>query len=253
MNMYYIVCFFILGTVLGSFFNVVGWRIPKGESIISPPSHCPNCNHTLKFWELIPIFSFILQRGKCTSCKQKISLFYPIFEFSCGVLFAISFIVFGFSWQLLISLTFISMLIIVMVSDFNFMIIPDEILIFFGILLSVEISLIYGFQTLFIKLGNGCLSAFLMYILKIIGDFIFKKESMGGGDIKLLFVFGMVLGWQLAILSIFIGSLIGLPLSLIVLYKNKDHIVPFGPYLSLGAIVILLTELDINKILSFLY
>ena len=253
MNMYYIICFFILGTILGSFFNVVGWRIPKGESIVSPPSHCPNCNHRLKFWELIPIISFILQGGKCTSCKQKISIFYPIFEFSCGLLFAISFISFGISWELLVALTFISMLIIIMVSDFNFMIIPDEVLIFFGVLISLEIGFIYGFQDLFIKLGNGCLAAFLMYLLKLLGDFIFKKESMGGGDIKLLFVFGIVLGWELSILSIFLGSLIGLPLSLIVLYKKKDHIVPFGPYLSLGAIVILLTKLDINMILNMLY
>lgn len=253
MNMYYILCFFILGTILGSFFNVVGWRIPKEESIVSPPSHCPNCNHRLKFWELIPIISFVLQRGKCTSCNQKISIFYPVFEFSCGLLFARSFVVFGFSWQLLISLTFISMLIIVMVSDFNFMIIPDEVLIFFSILLSMEICLVYDFQTLFVRLGNGCLSAFLMYLLKIIGDFIFKKESMGGGDIKLLFVFGLVLGWQLSILSIFIGSLIGLPLSLIILCKKKDHIVPFGPYLSLGAIFILLTKLDISMIFNLFY
>lgn len=254
MTIYYALCFFILGTLLGSFYNVVGWRLPRGESIVSPPSHCPNCNHKLKFWELLPILSFFLQRGKCTSCKQKISWFYPIFEACCGLLFAFAFLAYGFTWQLLLVLTFISMLIIIMVSDFNYMIIPDEVLIIFGILLSIEITFLYGFNQLIISLGNGVLAAIFIYLLKLIGDFIFKKESMGGGDIKLLFVFGLVFGWESAIFSIFLGSLIGLPLSLIVLCKKKnDHIIPFGPYLSLGAIVILLTKIDINWLLNLLY
>ena len=253
MTIYYALCFFILGTLLGSFYNVVGWRLPKGESIVSPPSHCPNCNHKLKFWELIPILSFFLQRGKCTSCKQKISWFYPVFEACCGLTFAFAFISYGFTWQLLIILTFISMLIIIMVSDFNYMIIPDEVLIFFGILLGIEITWIYGFSQLLLSLGNGVIASIFIYVLKLIGDFIFKKESMGGGDIKLLFAFGLVLGWESAVFSIFMGSLIGLPLSLIVLYKKKDHIIPFGPYLSLGAIIILLTKIDINWLLNLLY
>ena len=105
MELYYALCFFVLGTILGSFYNVVGFRLPKGESIIYPASHCPNCNHKLQFWELLPILSFAFQRGKCTSCKQKISWFYPIFEFSCGLIFALAFLSFGFTWDLLIALT----------------------------------------------------------------------------------------------------------------------------------------------------
>lgn len=253
MTVYYAVCFFVLGTLLGSFYNVVGWRLPRGESIVSPPSHCPNCNHRLKFWELIPILSFFLQRGKCTSCKQKISWFYSVFEACCGLLFAFAYLSYGFTWQLLIVLTFVSMLIIVMVSDFNFMIIPDEVLIVFGVLLSIEIICLYGFNQLLLSLGNGVIAAIFIYILKLIGDFIFKKESMGGGDIKLLFIFGLVFGWESAVFSIFLGSLIGLPLSLIILFKKKDHVIPFGPYLSLGAIIILLTKIDINWLLNLLY
>ena len=253
MTIYYMACFFILGTLLGSFFNVVGWRIPKGESIVSPSSHCPNCNHKLKFWELIPILSFFLQRGKCTSCKQKISWFYPAFEACCGLTFAFAFLAYGLTWQLLIALTFISMLIIIMVSDFNYMIIPDEILIIFGILIGIETAFTYGFNQLLLSLGNGVIASVFIYILKLVGDCIFKKESMGGGDIKLLFVFGLVLGWGSAVFSIFLGSLIGLPLSLIILFKKKDHIIPFGPYLSLGAIIILLTKIDINWLLNLLY
>lgn len=252
MQLYYMICLFILGTLLGSFFNVVGWRLPKGESIISPPSHCPKCNHRLKFWELIPILSFFLQRGKCTSCKQKISWFYPIFEFCCGGLFALAFLAYGWTWELLIALTFISMLIIIMVSDYNFMIIPDEVLLFFGIALSIEILFISGYQSLILSLGNGCIAMAIIYGLKLFGDFLFKKESMGGGDIKLLFVFGLVLGWPLAILTILLGSIVGLPLSLIVLYKKKDHEIPFGPFLSIAALIIILTRFDINMLINIL-
>ncbi len=252
MDLYYALCFFVLGTILGSFYNVVGYRLPKGESIVSPPSHCPNCNHRLKFWELLPILSFMFQRGRCTSCKQKISWFYPIFEFSCGLVFALAFLSFGLSWNLLIALTFISMLIIVMVSDYIYMIIPDEVLLFFGIALAVEILFINGYQNLLISLGNGCIATLFIYFLKMLGDLIFKKESMGGGDIKLLFVFGLVLGWQLSVFSIFLASIIGLPLSLLILYKNKDHVIPFGPFLSIGSLIILLTRIDLNWLLNLL-
>ena len=252
MELYYALCFFVLGTILGSFYNVVGYRLPKGESIVSPPSHCPNCNHQLKFWELLPILSFMFQRGKCTSCKQKISWFYPIFEFSCGLVFALAFLSFGLNWKLLIALTFISMLIIVMVSDYIYMIIPDEVLLFFGIILSIEILFIDGYQSLLVSLGNGCIATLFIYLLKMLGDLTFKKESMGGGDIKLLFIFGLVLGWQLSVFSIFLASVIGLPLSLLILCKNKDHVIPFGPFLSIGALIILLTRIDLNWLLNLL-
>lgn len=252
MVLYYTVCFFIIGIVLGSFFNVVGWRLPKGESIVSPPSHCPKCNHKLKFWELIPIISFFLQRGKCSSCKQRISWFYPVFEFCCGLLFSLSYLAYGLNWELLIVLTFVSMLIIIMVSDYNFMIIPDEVLIFFGILLLLEIVLISGFDSLIVSLVNGLIAMVFIFGLKLFGDKLFKKESMGGGDIKLLFIFGLVLGWPLAVLSIFLGSIVGLPVSLVILYKKKDHVIPFGPFLSIGALIIVITKIDINMLINIL-
>lgn len=252
MNYLFCIFFLLLGMILGSFYNVVGWRLPKGESIIYPPSHCPNCNHQLKILDLIPVFSFILQRGKCRYCKNKIAWYYPVFEFLCGVVFMLCYLVFGITPELLKALTFVSMLIIIMVSDFNYMIIPDEVLLFFGCLLALEIGIIDGYKVLISSLINGLIAFVAMYLLKTLGDFMFKKESMGGGDIKLMFIFGLVLGAPLAIISIFIGSLVGLPISLILLSKNSEHIVPFGPYLSIGAIIILLLNIDFNTLLSFL-
>ena len=243
---------FILGTILGSFYNVVGYRLPKNESIVFPPSHCPKCNHRLEPWELIPIVSFLLQRGKCTKCKEKISWFYPVFEAFCGILFVLSYASFGLTYELIIVLTFVSMLIIIMVSDYHYMIIPDEILIFFGVALLIEKTIIHGVSTIPYTLLSGLIAFVIMFLLKKLGDLIFRQESMGGGDIKLLGIFGIMLGVPNALMSIVVASFIGLPISLIAVNLKKTHIVPFGPFLSLGAIVVLLTHLDINAILNFL-
>ena len=138
---------FMLGTILGSFYNVVAYRVTKGESILFPSSHCPKCNHALAPWELIPIFSFLLQRGRCTSCKSKISIFYPIAEILCGYLFLQSYLSFGLSLDLIIALTFVSMIIIVTLSDYYYMVIEDVILIIFGILLLIEIFIKHGYSS----------------------------------------------------------------------------------------------------------
>lgn len=247
-----IIIMFILGTVFGSFFNVVGYRLPKGESIVTPPSHCVNCNHRLKWYELIPIFSFLIQGGKCRKCKTKISFFYPVFEFCCGFLFALAFVIFEFDPKIIIALTFISMLIIIVVSDYHYMIIPDEVLIFFSLCLAVEIGALYGLNELFLSVSDGILAFLTMFGIKLLGDFLFKKESMGGGDIKMMFIFGMVLTFPMSIVSIFIASLIGLPVSLIIIKKCKNHEIPFGPFLSLAALIILYSQIDFSMVLSFL-
>lgn len=252
MEVYYTFVCFIFGTILGSFYNVVGYRLPKGESLLYPASHCTNCNHRLTPIELIPIFSFLLQGGKCKKCKQKISWFYPIFEMSTGVLFALSYLIFGFSIEFVIAISFISMLLIIVLSDYEYMIIPDEVLIFFGLLLSIEIGIGYGWQTLLSQIGQGILAFIIMFLLKQLGNFLFKKESMGDGDIKLMAVFGLVLGFPMAILSIFIGSIIGLPISIILLKKKSTHIIPFGPFLSAGALIILLTQINFEWLIHMM-
>ncbi len=255
MNIYYILLFFAFGTILGSFYNVVGDRIPLKESIIKPPSHCDNCKHQLKAKDLVPIFSYIFNGGKCPYCKTKITPFYPLFETLSGVLFALTYMSFGLSLSLIVALTFISLLLILLVSDFKYMIMPDSILIIFGIIIAIEIILIYGLKLFLIRLLGAFISAIIMFGIKKLGDFLFKKESMGGGDIKLLFIFGLTLGYEMAIFSVFLGSLIGLPVSIILAKnkeKNKNNEIPFGPYLSIGAIIILLLQLDLTTIINIL-
>lgn len=247
-----IIGLFILGTIFGSFYNVVAYRLPKGESIIYPSSHCPNCNHKLKPLELIPIISYILQKGKCVNCKQKISIFYPISEIICGLLFVMCYISFGISLDLIIALTFTSLLIIVILSDYYYMIIEDSVLIIFSIFLIIEIYFINGVNVLLNSLLSSLISFVIMLLLKLFGDFIFKKESMGGGDIKLMAVFGLVIGWELSIISIFLSAFIALPVSVFILKTNKNHEIPYGPFLSIAALILYFSKIDINMILSLL-
>lgn len=261
MEIYYLIVCFIFGTVLGSFYNVVGYRIPKKQSLIYPASHCTICNHQLGASELVPIFSYLFQRGKCKHCGAKISAFYPIFEFTTGCLFALSYYVYGFGIPFWISITFISMLLIIIISDYQTMIIPDEVLIFCSIIIILLQWFQGGFTLVGASLLNGIIAFAIMFSLKKIGDFLFKKESMGGGDIKLLFTFGLVFGWKMSIISIFIASFIALPFAVYynVKYKNQKYIdddeiptnsIPFGPFLAVSAILIIIFKIDFNMILQ---
>lgn len=248
---------FIIGLSFGSFYNVVGYRLPNNMSIAFPASHCTNCNHKLKFYELIPVISYIFLRGKCMKCKERISIFYPFFELLTGVLFLLSYLSFGFNLKFIISITFISVLIIVSISDIKYYIIPDEVLIVGSVILIIEfiINTITNGLTLYegiiSHILNGLGAFAILYLFKCLGDLMFKKESLGGGDIKLLFLIGMVLGFDMSIVTIFIASFIALPLSIISLIRNDNNVLAFGPYLSVAATLILLSHLNIDMILQF--
>lgn len=261
MELYYLIMCFIFGITLGSFYNVVGYRIPKKQSLIYPASHCTTCNHKLGASELVPVFSYLFQGGKCKHCKAKVSLFYPIFELTTGILFALSYYVYGFEIPFFIAIIFISMLLIIIISDYQTMIIPDEVLIFCSILIIILKFVQGGITYVGASLLNGLISFLLMFLLKKMGDFLFKKESMGGGDIKLLFTFGLVFGWKMSVISIFIASFIALPFAVYysLKYKNKKYVdddeipensIPFGPFLAVAAIIIVLFKIDINMILQ---
>ncbi len=213
------ICFFVLGTAMGSFYNVVGTRVVNKESIIKPRSHCDKCGHVLAWYELIPVLSFIFLKGKCRNCKTKLSYLYPFSEFFCGLLFAISFYSFGFSPELIISITLSSLLIIVTVSDITYMIIPDRFIIISGVIILLTKLIFFGFNPFLTSLLNGLLAFGVMYLIMKLGDYIFKKETLGGADVKLMFVVGISLEPFLALLVIIIACMITLPISLFLLVK----------------------------------
>lgn len=235
-----IVWFFIVGSIFGSFFGVVGSRLPNKESLIKPRSHCTYCKHILKWYELIPIFSYIIQKGKCRNCGTKLSIFYPIIELTSGLLFSISFFCFGFSVELLISLIIVSFLVIVIVSDTTYLVIPDEVTIFMCLLIILIKITLFGGKDLILSLLSGLLLFCIMYCIGILGSKIFKKETLGGADIKIMFFVGLILSPSLGIFSIFLASCLALPISLYTLVKNKNSVIPFGPFLLLGLFFIYL-------------
>lgn len=252
MHLYYLIIFFIFGLVFGSFFNVVGYRLPKKMSLISPASHCTRCNHKLTPLELIPVFSWLFQKGRCKKCGEKIAIFYPLFELFTGIIFALIYHVFGLTLTTLIALVFASMILILIISDILYMIIPDELLLFCGIVIFILKIIISGVDIIVPTIIDMLVPFLIMYVIKLVGDFIFKRESLGGGDIKLMIVFGMVLGWEIAIFTIFLSSFLALPVSLLSLKKNKSHEIPLGPYLGISALICLIGKIDIDVLIKFL-
>lgn len=252
METFYIIYFFLIGTIFGSFYNVVGYRLPNNMSLIKPGSHCPNCNHKLSPLELVPIFSYIIQGGKCKHCKKKIPIFYPCFEALTGLLFVVAYLIFGFTWNLLIALTFVSVLVIVILSDYKYMVIPDELLIVGGLLIVIEQYFISGIDTVMIGLTSGVVAFLVMFCIKLFGDSLFKKDSLGGGDIKLMAFIGLCLPLPISILPIFLGTFIALPISLLILAIKKDNVLPFGPYLSIAALLLYFYQITPSEFYQFI-
>ena len=251
MYLFNCIMIFIIGLVFGSFYNVVGYRLPNNISIIYPPSNCPNCNHKLKFYELIPILSYIFLHGRCRCCKKRISFSYPFFEALTGILFLLSYIIFGLNIKFFISITFISVLIIISISDIKYYIIPDEVTITAGIIILITNALKYGFVPSLTYVLYGIICFLFMYLIGLLGNVLFKQEALGGGDIKLLFVLGLTLPLIESFLGIVLATVLALPISLFLLLKHKDKIIPFGPFLVAAYLMLFLLKLDANVIYEF--
>lgn len=252
MEIYIYIMIFIFGSIMGSFLNVLAVRLSNNESIIYPSSHCHNCQHKLKWYELIPILSYIIQKGKSNCCNTRIPISYLIVEIVTGALYCTAYHSFGFSYELVISLIFISSLITIIVSDIEYMIILDEVIAVACILIILLELVFFGLEFTVNKILSGILAFITMYGIKIIGDKMFKKESMGGGDIKLMFLFGIVIGFPLSICDIFLATFIAFPVAIYLLFSRKDSLIPFGPFLAMAAILIHISKVDISSIINFI-
>ena len=250
METYYLILFFIFGTVMGSFYHLVATRLSNDQSIISPGSHCTYCNHKIRWYENIPIISYLFLKGRCSECQTKIPLSYLIVEIVTGSLFAVCFHSFKLSFNLVIALIFVSSLIIVIVSDIEYMIILDEVLMVSSLIIVVLYIVFLGIEPAAYHIYAGVGAFITMYAIKIIGDKLFKKESLGGGDIKLMFIFGLVLGYPLSLCTIFLATFIAFPIALFILFSDKENIIPFGPFLSMAAIIIFISKIDIMDVLN---
>ncbi|MBD8034541.1 prepilin peptidase [Solibacillus merdavium] len=235
MDIMYTIFAGIFGLVLGSFYNVVGLRIPKKESIVTPPSHCVKCNRRLRAFELIPVFSYVFLRGKCRTCGVKVSPIYAFTELVTGLLLAFATWQLGITWELAVALLFISLLVIINVSDIAYMLIPDKILLFFLPLLIVG-RILSPLEPWWDSIVGAVLGFSLLLLIAII-----SKGGMGGGDIKLFLLIGLVLGTYNTLLTLFLASIIGTIVGIVILKvrrKGRKTPVPFGPSIAIASIVV---------------
>jgi len=262
---------FIFGAIVGSFLNVCIHRMPNGESVVWPSSHCPKCKKRIPAYDNIPFISYILLGGRCRFCKERISLRYPLVEFLTAVLFLLFYMRFGLSFDFLLYIVLVCLLITASFIDIAHRIIPDEVSLG-GIVLGILLSVVRSVHiNPFFWQGRFLLDSFLgvivggaiIYFSGFIFDLIYFKllkkppiqgetESMGGGDVKLLAMIGAFLGWKLALITFFIAPFFGLSVGVINLILKKDHTIPYGPFLSLAAILALFFGESILRYLFFL-
>lgn len=246
------VLLFILGSVLGSFYLVAGMRGGKELSIVTPRSHCDSCGETLKWYHLIPIFSYIFLGGKCHKCHAKIPVSNIMVEFFTGVFFALSYMVYGYSLDTLISLIIISVLVITYITDFNYLIILNTPII----LGTLGVIIIKYFQDGLVEASLSLLYGIILFLvmlfIKFSGDKIFKKESLGGGDIKLAIFIGSLLGLKFGLIALVISCFIALPYAMYVSLREKEKEIPFGPFLITAAFLVFLYSEQISKFLDLL-
>lgn len=239
---------FIIGLLLGSFFLVVGLRVPKGEDALFSRSKCDTCHHPLKWYNLISIVSYLIQKGRCSYCHDKISPLNIIVELAMGMLLVIGYILFGFSYQFFMYAIIVSLSILIFITDFIYMIILDSVLIISCILVII-LKLIYlSPYDVLVSLLSAVALFSTMYFIQYCGGKIFKKESLGGGDVKLAFVMGLILNFRLGLVALIFSTFLALPYSVASLYLTKNHEVPYGPFLA-GALLIIWIFLDKFKAL----
>ena len=239
---------FILGAIIGSFLNVCIYRLPKNQSILTPASYCPHCKRPILWFDNIPILSYLTLKGRCRFCKEKISARYFLVEVISAFMFLSFYTHFNeFNPLFLIYIILGCGLVVSTFIDIEHKIIPDEITIY-GLFAGFIISMIYpslhnanswissGIDSLLGILTGGV----TIYLAGFLGNIIFRKESMGAGDVKLLAMVGAFLGWQLTLLVFFVAPIFGASVGIIVKLKTKQDIIPYGPFLSLATFIVIL-------------
>ena len=242
---------FLYGLVVGSFLNVCACRIPKKQSIVSPGSYCPNCKKPIKFYDNIPVFSYVLLSGKCRNCRKAISIRYPLVELATGALFLVTYFIVGLQWLLVPALILVALLIVIFLIDLDYQIIPNGLvifglaagLVFLAASFSVDIFPLIktSFHPLLSSVGSGVLASGSLLAIAYLGELFLKREAMGVGDIKLAAVLGMFLG-PYVFVSFFLAFLIGSIISLMFMSRGKiksRQEVPFGPFMAVGAVLTL--------------
>ncbi|MEA1916790.1 MAG: prepilin peptidase [Campylobacterota bacterium] len=247
-----LVIYFIFGAVVGSFLNVVIYRLPRDENIAYPSSHCTTCNHKLKFYHNVPIFSWLFLRGKCAFCGAKISFQYPLIEILAGVISATILYKFGLSTvSVLLAGSFLTLLALSAI-DFKYKMVPDSLnLLALTLAIASAYSLVMGIE----NLKNALLFAGGFSLLRFYVSYIIKREALGEADIMIAATMGAILGIKLGLFAIFLSAVLALPVMLYVRREDDEesHEVPFIPFLALATLLTLIFDAQIYNYLESLY
>ena len=223
----------VLGLCVGSFLNVCIVRLPNDMSLLRPPSTCPRCKYPIAWYDNIPVVSWLLLKGRCRHCGEPISVQYPIIEAAVGVIWVAAVLFYGVTVHALAAALFATLLLGIAVTDGRHYLIPDEYT-WGGLVLGLGLSLVGGVNGfLHAVLGAG-VGFVLLFAVARAGQWAFKEEAMGGGDIKMMAMVGSFLGWKGVLLTVFLGALLG-SLIFVPLSLRKKRLVPFGVFLALGA------------------
>ena len=238
---------FFSGLCVGSFLNVCIWRIPRDESVAWPGSHCPACNHAIAPWDNIPLLSWLILNGKCRHCKNPISPRYFLVELLTGTLFAVLWLLHGWTILTPLYIFFTSALILGTFVDFDHLILPDRVTIggmIAGPVLSLAFPSLHGqtdrLPALLHSLGGLALGFGILWLVSTVGRLVLKREAMGFGDVKLLGAIGACLGWQSVLFTIFFSSLSGTLVGLTLIALGKKELqsrIPYGPHIALAALL----------------
>ena len=223
----------LVGLAFGSFLNVCIVRLPHDGSLLRPPSSCPHCRARIAWRDNIPVVSWLLLRGRCRHCGAPISAQYPLIELLVGVLWAGAALAWGHTLHALAGAAFGTILLGITVTDARHMLIPDEFT-WGGLVLGLAFALGGGGPALVQALLGAVAGFALLFAIAWIGEWVFKEEAMGGGDIKMMAMVGAFVGWQGVLLTVFLGALLG-TLIFVPLTLRKKRLVPFGVFLALGA------------------
>jgi leader peptidase (prepilin peptidase)/N-methyltransferase len=227
----------LAGLSLGSFLNVCILRLPAGRSIFRPRSACPSCGRGLRWFENVPVLSFLALRGRCRTCGARISIQYPLVELATGLIWVGSYVYFDGLWQAVSAAVFGTLLLGIALTDAREYIIPDEFSLG-GLVIGLGLSFAPGPPSPRMSALGALLSFGVMYAVAVVGERAFKKPALGGGDIKMMAMVGAFLGPLNALLTLFVGSAVGAvifgPIGL-----KTGKLVPFGVFLALGAGIVL--------------
>jgi leader peptidase (prepilin peptidase)/N-methyltransferase len=230
---------FIFGAMIGSFLNVVIYRIPKGESIVFPASKCQSCQTPLKWYHNIPVFSWIALGGKCGFCKEKISVQYPVVEFLTGIIFVALYFKLGLVWYLpFIAASFAALFALVMI-DFKYMAVPDNVN--FAALIFALVQPEFLMALLYASIAAGGL-----YLIGLLSSLIARKQAMGGADVIVAGTMGALLGFPNFFVALFLSALLAMIPALI--WRDKG--VPFVPFLALATFIVYLYDTQATQLLE---